>query len=336
MKAFEIQEFGIDNLALVEREKPKPKDTEVLVKFHAASLNYRDLMMIKGWYNPKLKTPLVPFSDGAGEVVEVGENVTKWKLGDRVTPTFMQGWYDGGVSFEKARTALGGDLDGCLREFGIFDENGLISIPDHFSYEEAATLPCAALTAFNALFESGGLKPDDTILLQGTGGVSVFALQFASVLGCRVIITSSSNEKLQRAKELGATDLINYKTIEDWDKEVLNLTEKRGVDHIVEVGGAGTLQKSVNAVRMGGHIAVIGVLSGKGDFNPTAILMKAVRLQGIFVGSRQMFEAMNQMLVQHQYIKPVIDRVFSFDEAKGALKYMESGAHFGKVVVKTG
>ncbi len=334
MKAFEIQEFGIDNLALVEREKPKPKDTEVLVKFHAASLNYRDLMMIKGWYNPKLKTPLVPFSDGAGEVVEVGENVTKWKLGDRVTPTFMQGWYDGGVSFEKARTALGGDLDGCLREFGIFDENGLISIPDHFSYEEAATLPCAALTAFNALFESGGLKPDDTILLQGTGGVSVFALQFASVLGCRVIITSSSNEKLQRAKELGATDLINYKTIEDWDKEVLNLTEKRGVDHIVEVGGAGTLQKSVNAVRMGGHIAVIGVLSGKGDFNPTAILMKAVRLQGIFVGSRQMFEAMNQMLVQHQYIKPVIDRVFSFDEAKGALKYMESGSHFGKIVVR--
>ncbi len=333
MKAYEIQEFGIDNLTLSEREKPTPNETEVLVKFHAASLNYRDLMMIKGWYNPKLKTPLVPFSDGAGEVVEVGEKVTKFKVGDRVMPTFMQGWHDGGVSFDKARTALGGDLDGCLREFGTFNEDGLVCIPDHLSFEEAATLPCAALTAFNALYESGGLKPDDTILLQGTGGVSIFALQLASVLGCRIIITSSSDGKLEKAKELGATDFINYKTTKDWDKEVLNLTEKRGVDHIVEVGGAGTLQKSINAVRMGGHIAVIGVLSGKGDFDPTSILMKAVRLQGIFVGSRQMFEALNQMLCQHNHLKPVIDKTFVFDEAKEALKYMESGSHFGKIVI---
>jgi NADPH:quinone reductase-like Zn-dependent oxidoreductase len=333
MKAYEIKEFGIDNLALSEREKPTPNETEVLVKFHAASLNYRDLMMIKGWYNPKLKTPLVPFSDGAGEVVEVGNKVTKFKVGDRVMPTFMQGWHDGGVSFDKSRTTLGGDLDGCLREFGTFDENGLVCIPDHLSFEEAATLPCAALTAFNALYESGGLKPDDTILLQGTGGVSIFALQLASVLGCRIIITSSSDGKLEKAKELGATDFINYKKTEDWDKEVLNLTEKRGVDHIVEVGGSGTLQKSINAVRMGGHIAVIGVLSGKGDFDPTSILMKAVRLQGIFVGSRQMFEALNQMLCQHHHLKPVIDKTFAFDEVKDALKYMESGSHFGKIVI---
>lgn len=334
MKTYEIQEFGIDNLAFVEREKPKPGETEVLVKFHAASLNYRDLMMIKGQYNPKLKTPLVPFSDGAGEVVEVGEKVTKFKVGDRVTPIFMQGWHDGGISYEKARTALGGDIDGVLREFGTFNENGLICIPNHFSYEEASTLPCAALTAFNGLFESGGLKPDDTVLLQGTGGVSIFALQFASVLGCRVIITSSSDEKLQKAKELGATDLINYKTTEDWDREVLNLTDKRGVDTIIEVGGAGTLQKSVNAIRMGGHIAVIGVLAGKGDFNPASLLMKTVRLQGIFVGSRQMFEAMNQMFTQHQHLKPVIDKTFTFDEVREALKYMENGSHFGKIVVK--
>ncbi len=334
MKSYEINEFGIDNLTLTEREKPEPKETEVLVKFHAASLNYRDLMMIQGSYNPKLKMPLVPFSDGAGEVVEVGENVTKFKVGDRVMPIFMQGWQDGGVSFEKARTALGGDLDGVLREFGSFDENGLVCIPDHLSYEEAATLPCAGLTAFNALFESGGLKPDDTILLQGTGGVSIFALQFASVLGNRIIITSSSDEKLQKAKELGATDLINYKTTEDWDREVLNLTDKRGVDHVVEVGGAGTLKKSLNAVRTGGHIAVIGVLSGQGEINPTSILMKVVKLQGIFVGSRQMFEAMNLMLCQHEYIKPVIDKTFAFDEVKDALKYMESGSHFGKIVVK--
>ena len=290
-------------------------------------------MMIKGWYDPKLKTPLVPLSDGAGEVVEVGEKVTKWKVGDRVMPTFMQGWQDGGVSYKKAKTALGGDLDGVLREFGAFDENGLVSIPEHFSYEEAATLPCAALTAFNALYESGGLKSDDSVLLQGTGGVSIFALQMASALGCRVIITSSSDEKLEKASELGATDLINYKTTQDWDKKVIELTEKVGVDHVVEVGGAGTLQKSVNAVRMGGHVAVIGVLSGKGDFNPTSILMKAVRMQGIFVGSREMFEAMNEFIREH-YLKPVIDKEFAFDDAVEALKYMESGSHFGKVVIK--
>lgn len=335
MKAYEINEFGIDNLTLAEREEPLPKETEVKVKFHAASLNYRDLMMVKGFYNPKLKRPLVPFSDGAGEVVEVGEKVTKFKVGDRVTPIFMQGWIDGAIDFNKARTALGGDTDGVLREFGIFDENSLVCIPDHFSYEEAATLPCAAVTAYNALFESGRMKSDDSVLLQGTGGVSIFALQFAAALGTRIIITSSSDEKLERAKELGATDTINYKQREDWDKAVLELTGKQGVDHVVEVGGAGTIQKSLNAVKLGGHIAVIGVLSGtEGGLNPVQILMKSVRMQGIFVGSRQMFEDMNRMLCQYIHIKPVIDKVFEFGEIKDALKYMESGSHFGKIVVK--
>jgi NADPH:quinone reductase-like Zn-dependent oxidoreductase len=333
MKTFEINEFGIENLTLTERDEPQPKETEVLVKFHAASLNYRDLMMVKGFYNPKLKTPLVPLSDGAGEVVSIGESVTKWKVGDRVCPIFMQGWTDGAIDYAKAKTALGGDSDGCLREFGAFDENGLVRIPDHLSYEEAATLPCAGVTAYNALYVSGCLKPDDTVLLQGTGGVSIFALQFASILGCRTIITSSSDEKLNRAKELGADDLINYKKREDWDKAVLDLTEKRGVDHIVEVGGAGTMQKSVNAVKMGGDVSVIGVLAGKGEFNPTALLMKTVKLQGIFVGSRQMFERMNQMICQHT-LKPVIDKVFEFGEVKDAFRYMESGSHFGKIVVK--
>ncbi len=334
MKAYEINEFGIDNLTLAEREDAPPKSNEVKVKFHAASLNYRDLLMVTGKYNPRLKMPLVPFSDGAGEVVETGGDVTKFKTGDRVTPIFMQGWIDGAIDAEKGRTALGGDSDGVLREFGNFDENGLVCVPDHFSYEEAATLPCAAVTAYNALYCSGGIKPDDTILLQGTGGVSIFALQLASVLGCRIIITSSSDEKLERAKELGATDFVNYKTVEDWDKKVLVLTEKRGVDTIVEVGGAGTLQKSVNAARVGGNIAVIGVLSGKGEFNPTSILMKSVRLQGIYVGSRQMFEDMNREFCQHTHLKPVIDRIFEFGEVKDALKYMESAAHFGKIVVK--
>ena len=334
MKSYEINEFGIENLAVVERDEPQPQAGEVLVKFHAVSLNYRDLMMVKGIYNPKLKTPLVPLSDGAGEVVAVGESVTKWKIGDKVCPIFMQGWTDGAIDFQKARTALGGDADGCLREFGAFAESGLVRFPDHLSYEEAATLPCAAVTAYNALFCSSSLKPDESVLLQGTGGVSIFALQFASIHGARTIITSSSDEKLQRAKELGANDLINYRTREDWDKAVLDLTEKRGVDHVVEVGGAGTMQKSVNAVKMGGDVSVIGVLSGKGDFDPTSLLMKTVKLQGIYVGSRQMFEQMNLMICQYNHLKPVIDKVYEFGEVKDALKYMEAGAHFGKIVVK--
>ncbi len=334
MKVYEINEFGIDNLALAERDDPSPKANEVKVKFHAVSLNYRDLMMVKGAYNPKLKMPLVPLSDGAGEVVEIGEAVTKFKVGDRVCPIFMQGWHDGAIDANKARTALGGDLDGCLREFGTFDENGLICIPDHFSYEEAATLPCAAVTVYNALYVSGMIKPSETVLLQGTGGVSIFALQLAGVYGTNTIIISSSDEKLQKAKEIGANELINYKQREDWDKAVLELTEKRGVDHVVEVGGAGTMQKSLNAVKMGGHIAVIGVLSGAGEINPVSILMKAVRMQGIFVGSRQMFEQLNLMLCQHNHLKPVIDKVFGFEEVKDAFKYMEAGEHFGKIVVK--
>ncbi len=333
MKVFEINEFGIDKLTLTERDVPKPSDDEVLVKFHAASLNYRDLMMVNGWYNPKLKTPLVPFSDGAGEVVETGTNVNKFKVGDRVMPIFMQGWIDGAIDFQKARTALGGDLDGVLREFGAFDEKALVAVPENLSYEEAATLPCAAITAYHALFCSGSLKPDDIVLLQGTGGVSIFALQFAAHFGARTIITSSSDEKLERAKDLGANDLINYKKREDWDRAVLELTEKRGVDSIVEVGGAGTMKKSVSCVKMGGHIAVIGVLTQGDGINPVSILQKSIRMHGIFVGSRQMFEDMNRMISQTK-IKPVIDKTFGFSEVKDALKFMEAGAHFGKIVVK--
>jgi NADPH:quinone reductase-like Zn-dependent oxidoreductase len=305
------------------------------VKFHASSLNYRDLMMIEGKYNPRLKVPLVPFSDGAGEVVAVGGAVTKWKPGDRVCPIFMQGWIDGEISFEKARTALGGDRDGCLREFGAFDESGLVRIPDHFSYEEAATLPCTGVTAFHALFVSGGLTAEDTVLLQGTGGVSMYALLFSSIYAERIIIISSSDEKLQKAKNLGATDLINYREQADWDKAALELTNRRGADHVIEVGGAGTFPKSLNAVKMGGHIAVIGALSGgQGDISPVSILMKSVRLQGVFVGSRQMFEQMNLLLCQNSHLKPIIDKTFEFGEAREALRYMKSGAHFGKIVVK--
>lgn len=333
MKAYEVQQFGIENLAIVEREEPQAAANEVVVKFHAASLNYRDLMFVKGVYNPKAKLPAVPFSDGAGEVVALGSGVTQWKTGDRVCPIFTQGWIEGASTMRKNRTTLGGgDMDGVLREYGAFPESGLVRIPESLSYEEAATLPCAGVTAWHALVNSGNVKAGETVLTLGTGGVSIFALQFARMHGARVLATSSSDEKLAQAKALGAGELINYKGTPDWDKEVLRLTGKRGVDHVVEVGGAGTLAKSLNAVRVGGHVALIGVLTSGGDFNPASILMKGVRVQGIFVGSREMFEDMNRA-IEASEMKPVIDKTFAFADVRAALQYMESGAHFGKIVI---
>jgi NADPH:quinone reductase-like Zn-dependent oxidoreductase len=334
MRAYEVRQFGIENLALVEREEPRAEGREVVVKFHAASLNYRDLMFVKGTYHPKAKLPTVPFSDGAGEVVATGGDVTRWKTGDRVCPIFTQGWLEGEPSMQKNRTALGGgDLDGVLRDYGAFDENSLVKIPDALSFEEAATLPCAAVTAWNALVNSGKLKAGETVLTLGTGGVSIFALQFAKMHGARVIATSSSDEKLERARELGADFTVNYRSAPDWDREVLSLTNRTGVDHVVEVGGAGTLSKSLNSARVGGHVALIGVLASGGDFDPRSILMKSIRVQGILVGSRRMFEEMNSA-IEANGLKPVIGQTFPFEEAREALRYMESGSHFGKIVIK--
>jgi len=334
MKAYELRQFGLENLALVDREQPQPAAHEVVVKFHAASLNYRDLMFAKGIYNPKAKLPAVPLSDGAGEVVAVGENVTRWRIGDRVCPIFTQGWLEGERSPQKDRTALGaGDVDGTLRDYGAFHENGLVQIPEHLTFDEAATLPCAAVTAWNALVHVGHLKAGDTVLTLGTGAVSIFALQFAKLHGARVIVTSKSDEKLTRARQLGANETINYKKTPDWEKEVLRLTSGIGVDHVVEVGGAGTLAKSVKSVRIGGCVTVIGVLSSGSDFNPIEVLMKSIRMQGIFVGSRRMFEDMNRAIAVNQ-LRPVIDKVFTFEQAGEALQYMESGSHFGKIVLK--
>lgn len=334
MKAFLVEQFGVDDLALVEREMPVPAANEVLVKLHAASLNYRDVMVVSGTYNPRMKLPAVPFSDGAGEVVEVGAGVTKWKVGDRVCPAVISGWFDGGPTAAMSKTAIGaGNFDGVLREYGAFNEDSLVPIPEHLSYEEAATLPCAALTAWNALVESGKLQSGDTVLTLGTGGVSVFAAQFAKRFGAKVIATSGSDDKLARIKQLGADETINYKTTPDWDKAVLELTDGIGVDHVIEVGGTGTLQRSIKAVRVGGHIALIGALDTSGEFNPIPIFMKAIRVQGIFIGSRRMFEEMNAEIAANS-LKPVIDRTFEFEEVREALKYMESGSHFGKIVVK--
>ena len=335
MKAYEIQEFGIDNLRRVDREEPKPGKGDVLVKLHAASLNYRDLMIVEGTYNPRMKLPAVPLSDGAGEVTAVGEGVTKWKLGDRVMPNFAQGWLDGKATEEKRRTSLGAGAywDGVLREFATFGEDGLVKVPDHLSFEEAATLPCAALTAWHALAISGQLKAGETVLTLGTGGVSIFALQLAKLSGARVISTTGNEGKVGRLKELGADEVINYQERDDWDAAVLELTNKRGVDHVVEVGGSGTLARSLNAVRFGGHVAMIGALTSSGSFDPIKLFMKSTRLQGVFVGSRKMFEQMTAAL-EIAKVHPVVDRVFSFDEVGDAMHYQKSGAHFGKVVIK--
>ncbi len=334
MKAYEIKEFGIENLTLVEREVPEPQPTEVLVRLHAASLNFRDVMIVEGTYNPRMRLPAVPFSDAAGEITAVGPEVTKWKIGDRVCSTAIPAWIDGEPSADKARSAIGtGRADGLLRQFAAFDQEAVVAFPEHLSFDEAATLPCAAVTAWNSLVVSGNVQPGETVLTLGTGGVSVFAVQFAKLLGATVIATSSSDEKLAKIRDLGADETINYRDTENWDDAVLELTGGLGVDHVVEVGGTGTLTRSVKSVRVGGHIALIGALDTSGGFNPIPIFMKGIRVQGIFIGSRKMFEDMNAK-ISSSGMRPVIDREFDFDEAKEALIYMAASSHFGKIVVR--
>lgn len=334
VKAIEIRgAFGLDSLKLVERSDPSPGRGQLLVRVRAASLNYRDLLLTLGHYNPKLKLPHVPGSDGAGEVVSVGEGVTDAKPGDRVAGTFFQRWEDGELSDVDARTTLGGDRDGMLSELVLLEAGGWVRVPEHLSDAEAATLPCAALTAWNALVEMGRLKVGDTVLVQGTGGVSIFALQIARAMGARVIVTSSSDEKLARARELGAHDGVNYRTQTAWDDAVRKLCPG-GVDHVIEVGGAGTLERSMKAVRRSGRISVIGVLSGGGGggVNPLPMLMRGLTLQGVFVGSRRMFRDMNRALAFAK-IRPVVDRTFPLAETRAALEHLQAGKHFGKIVV---
>lgn len=333
MKAYEIQQFGIDNLTLVEHPDPEPGPGQVLVRMKAWSLNYRDLLVINGQYNPKMKLPMIPFSDGVGEVVAIGVGVTRVKPGDRVAGIFMQGWLHGPFEERYARSAMGGAVRGVLSELTLIDAQGLVHVPSHLSYEEAATLPCAAVTAWDATIEQGKLKAGESVLVLGSGGVSIFALQLGKIMGARVIATTSSNEKAARLRELGASDVINYREKPDWHKEVLALTGGVGVDQVVEVGGADTLKKSLLAARNGGRVSIIGNLGGLNtDVNVAYILHKFLTVQGIYVGSRDMFEAMNRAITLAQ-LKPVVDRVLGFHEAKEALRHMESGSHFGKIVI---
>lgn len=334
MKAYELQQLGIDGLTLVNKPEPTPGARQIVMKVQALSLNFRDLMVTKGTYNPRLKLPMTPFSDAAGEVVAVGGEVKGFKIGDRVAGTFFQNWTGGEPTEAKGRTAKGaGDAPGMLAEYVLLEDTGVIHLPEHLSYEEGATLPCAGLTAWHAVVEKGQTKAGDTLLVQGTGGVSIFAAQFAQMHGARVIATSSSDEKLSRLAGMGITDGINYKNNPDWDKAAKELNGGAGIDHIVEVGGAGTIERSLKAVRVGGMISVIGALSSGAGINPVLVLMKSVRLQGIFVGNREMFEAMNRAITLHK-MRPVVDRIFPFEEAKQALQLMESGGHFGKIVIK--
>jgi NADPH:quinone reductase-like Zn-dependent oxidoreductase len=331
MRAWQISAFGIDSLEFVERPTPAPGPGEVLVGVRAVSLNYRDLRMIKGTYNPKLKLPRIPCSDGAGEVVAVGAGVTAWKPGDRVAGIFMQNWLDGPLTQVRSRGALGGDIDGALTDFMVVKENGLVAIPAHLSFQEAATLPCAGVTAWNAL-AAGDIKPGATVLVQGTGGVSTFALQFARLRGARVIGVSSSYEKLERASSMGLDAGLNYRDNPDWDHWAMDQTGGDGVDLVVEVGGAGTLERSLKAVRIGGVIAQVGVLADSTDPIPIPlILRKMVRMQGIYVGSRRDFVDMNRA-ISLTMLRPVGEE-FHWTQAREVFERMEEATHFGKLVL---
>jgi NADPH:quinone reductase-like Zn-dependent oxidoreductase len=332
MQAYEIVSAdGIDALQLTERPAPQPGPGEVLVRIRASAINYRDLMTITDPVSRAIPYPRIPNSDGAGEVLAVGAGVTRFQPGDRVAGTFFQRWDDGPITADAMASALGGARDGVLAEEVLLEERGLVPVPAHVSFEEAATLPCAALTAWHALVEKGRLKAGETVLLLGTGGVSIFALQFAVLHGARPVVISSSDAKLERAQSLGAWQTVNYRATPDWDRAVQDLTEGVGVDHVVEVGGPGTLARSIAACRVAGHIALIGVLTG-GEINPIPIMRKSLTVHGIYVGSRAMFEAMNRALTAAG-LRPVIDRRFAFDDARAPYHHMQAAGHFGKIVV---
>ena len=337
MKTYEIRKYGgPEGLELVDRSPPRAGDYEIVVRIRAVSLNYRDLIVIRGQYERNPQTGRVPLSDGAGEVISVGSAVTRFKIGDRVAGCFFQGWSAGRFRADMHRTALGGPIDAVLGEQVKFREEGAVHLPDGYSYEEGATLPCAAVTAWQSLIVRGQLVPGETVLLLGTGGVSIFGLQIAKAAGAKVIITSSSDEKLERARKLGADAGINYKTTPDWGKEAVRLAGGDGVDHVVEVGGAGTFLQSVRACRFGGKIGLIGILTGREAASEIfPIVTKGAAVFGIYVGSREMFEAMNRALEQAK-IRPVIDKVFPFEAAGEAYEHMASGSHFGKVVIRVG
>jgi len=336
MKVFQIQDdWGMEHLQLAQRPDPKPGPGQVLLRMKAASLNFRDLMVPNRGYGAHTGTlPLIPLSDGVGDVVEIGAGVTRVKVGDRACPCFNQGWLAGAPDLDRLSKNLGGPIDGTMAELMCLPEAGVAKAPAHLTHEEAATLPCAALTAWSALVTYESLGPGSKVLVQGTGGVALFALQFAKLLGAHVTVISSSDEKIARVKKMGADATVNYKSTPEWAKATRDITEGRGYDHIVELGGEKTLPQSLLCIRPGGTISMIGVLSG-GTLTAQLgrIVTRQVRLQGVTVGHREGFEKMLHAVVQHK-VKPVVDRAFAFEELKEALAYLKSARHFGKVCIR--
>jgi NADPH:quinone reductase-like Zn-dependent oxidoreductase len=335
MKVYRLDPVGsLDGLKLGEEAEPRPGPREIVVRVRAASLNYRDIKVATGSY-PKgvMKPRPIPLSDGAGEVAEVGPGVTRVKVGDRVAAIFSQRWLAGRIDPANGSQSLGGQADGMLAERALLPEESVVAIPVHLSFEQAATLPCAALTAWHALFARGKLTAGETVLTLGTGGVSLFAIQFARMAGARVIVTSGSEEKIARLQAMGVTEVVNYRTTPDWERAVLDMTGGQGADHVVELGGEGTFAKSLRALSIGGGLYLIGNLAGEAQINPGMILARRACVYGIQVGSREMFEAMNRAIALSQ-MKPVVDRIFDFKDIQAALKHMESGAHFGKICVR--
>ncbi len=334
MKAIEIRDkFGVDSLKLVERPDPLPRSGQVVLKMKAFSINYRDLLVVNGVGRWKPPLQRVPLSDGVGTVTATGAGVSRVKVGDRVAPIFYPKWLEGRVASEKMGQALGGAAaDGVLAEYTLFDEASLVHVPAHLTDEEAATLPCAGVTAWSALNTFGDIRPGDSVVVLGTGGVSIFALQFASILGARVIVTSSSDQKLARAKELGAAAVVNYKAKPDWPRAVVELTDGVGADYVVDTVGG--LKEAIAAVRPGGAVAFVGLLLGMtSEVDLVAFMGKCARVQAVDVGSRAMFEAMNKAIEFHK-MHPVVDRVFGFNELGEALKYLSEARHFGKVCLR--
>jgi len=337
MRAYQITagSSNLDGLRRCERPDPVPLPNQILVRIKAASLNYRDLLIARGHYmGGTVAADTVPLSDGAGEIIGRGAAVTRFRVGQRVAGTFFRGWIDGAPP-RRPLVALGAPpADGVLAELAVFDEQDAVEVPGHLSWSGAATLPCAAVTAWRALIDIGKVAPGDSVLLLGTGGVSIFALQFARLAGARVFITSSSDDKLARARALGAAGCINYRTTPEWDREVMSLTDNQGVDHVLDVGGAGTLSRSIGSVAVGGTVAMIGVLTGVGDAgSPYGLLGKQASMHGVYVGSRVHFERMNAAIGAHR-LEPIIDREFGFEDAPAAYRHLESGAHVGKVVIR--
>ena len=337
MRALSVAEpWGLDQIQVIDAPDPSPGPGEVLVRMRAVSLNYRDLLMVQGMYarGPATGGPITPFSDGCAVVEAVGPGVTRVKPGDRVATMFFQNWISGPPSLEKLMSSLGSPIPGAGRELAVFSEQGLSKVPAFLTDQQVATLPCAGLTAWRALFEDASLRPGDTVVLQGTGGVSIFGLQFAHAAGYRTLITSSSDAKLGRAKAMGADHLANYKTDPDWAKAVREATGGVGADLIIEVGGGGTIEQSLRAIRIGGHVAIVGVVAGLGGgFNTASLIGNSAKLQGLSVGSRDMFEAMCRAIALHR-IQPVVDKVFPWTEVRAAFAAMQGGEHFGKIVLE--